>query len=130
VCYSAFTAVGRTPEEIDDRREAARAQIAFYGSTPAYRPVLESHGLGELQPRLQDLTRGGQWDRLAAEVPDDILDLFAQSGSPEAVCANTAETWAGLVDHVVFPAELWTTDFPDRRWARAAETLREAQGRS
>ena len=41
------------------RRRSPRAsrsvkqQIAFYGSTPAYRPVLELHGWGELQDELQ-----------------------------------------------------------------------------
>lgn len=63
-------------------REAIRAQIGFYASTPAYRPVLETHGWGDLQTEANRLTREGKWDALGDLVNDEILGTFA------VVCEN------------------------------------------
>ena len=51
-------------EEADQGRatQAVKAQLAFYGSTPAYKPVLEHHGWGDLQPELNTLSKRGEWD--------------------------------------------------------------------
>ena len=40
-----------------------KQQIAFYGSTPAYRPVLELHGWGDLQDELQRDVQAGRVGR-------------------------------------------------------------------
>jgi probable F420-dependent oxidoreductase len=82
------------------RSEAARAvrrQIAFYGSTPAYRPVLELHGWGELHDRLNALSRRQAWDEMADLVDDDVLDAFAVSGTPEQVAAALRGRFGGIV---------------------------------
>ena len=44
-----------------DEHEATRRLLAFYGSTPAYRPVLDIHGWGDLQPELNTLSKRGKW---------------------------------------------------------------------
>ena len=54
-----------------------RNQIAFYGSTPAYRPVLELHGWGELQTELNTLSKQGEWGQMADLIDDEVLDAFA-----------------------------------------------------
>ena len=46
--------------------DSARGQLAFYGSTPAYLPVLELHGLADLHPELNSLSKQGRWDEMAA----------------------------------------------------------------
>ena len=67
----------------DDEAELAagavgtRKQIAFYGSTPAYRKVLELHGWGDLQTELHRLSPAGEWDAMGALIDDEILDAFA-----------------------------------------------------
>ena len=59
---------------------AVRAQIAFYGSTPAYKVVLDVHGWGDLQPTLRDLTRAGDWGAMAELVHDELLEAVAVVG--------------------------------------------------
>lgn len=78
-----FMAMGDTDEQIEERRAKIAAQLAFYASTPAYRPVLEAVGLEDLQPELTALSKTGDWDRLAEVVPADFVDHFAITGRPE-----------------------------------------------
>ena len=59
---------------------ATRKQIAFYGSTPAYRPVLELHGWGDLQTELNTLSKQGEWDEMGRRIDDEVLDAFAVQG--------------------------------------------------
>ena len=87
----------------DDRdrvRDALRGMVAFYGSTPAYRPVLESIGVGALQGELQDLTRAGRWGDLAAVVTDEVLDELTVVGPAPEVGRRLRERYAGLVDRL------------------------------
>ena len=44
-----FVVTGTTDQQMEQAADAVRKQIAFYGSTPAYRGVLEIHGWGGLQ---------------------------------------------------------------------------------
>ncbi len=80
VVASVIVATGTTDEEYERNVEAARHRLAFYGSTPAYRPVLEHHGWGDLQPILQQLTRESRWDDLAGRIDDEMLDTLAVRG--------------------------------------------------
>lgn len=64
----------------DDEREAIRRRVAFYGSTPGYRDVLEAHGWGDLHRRLHALSRSGDWDRMAGLVDDEVLETFCIHG--------------------------------------------------
>jgi probable F420-dependent oxidoreductase len=76
----------------DEEWESARHRVAFYGSTPGYWGVLETHGLKDLGERLHAHSKAGEWDRMPALVDDDVLALF---------CVRTPEEAAGraaLVD--------------------------------
>ena len=66
-------------------REATRAQISFYASTPAYAAVLATEGAESLQPRLRDLSKQGRWKEMAALIDDALLDRVAICGEPAAV---------------------------------------------
>jgi len=99
VVGQAIVAVPRDEQEHDLARGAARALVAFYASTPAYRRVLDVHGWGELQTELSGLTRQGRWSELAAAVPDEVLDEVALVGTPEAVAKNLRERF-GRSDRV------------------------------
>jgi probable F420-dependent oxidoreductase len=80
-------------------RQAVQAQLGFYASTPAYRPVLELHGWGELQAEAHQLTREGRWQDMGALITDDILDAFAiVSEDIDAVPALLKQRYAGLAD--------------------------------
>ena len=71
-----LTIVGDDEEERERWREAARFQLAFYGSTPAYRPVLECHGWGELQTELNGLSKRGRWQEMAGLVSDEMMETL------------------------------------------------------
>src|SRR5580698_9377965 len=55
ISYPGMVVTGNTEAEIAAATQAVKMQLAFYGSTPAYRPVLEHHGWGELQTELNTL---------------------------------------------------------------------------
>ncbi len=75
-----FVATGESEPEIRTACDRVRAQIAFYGSTPAYRGVLELHGWGDLQDELNRLSKRGQWAEMTRVVDDDVLNAFAVVG--------------------------------------------------
>jgi alkanesulfonate monooxygenase SsuD/methylene tetrahydromethanopterin reductase-like flavin-dependent oxidoreductase (luciferase family) len=83
------------------RIAAVRQQIAFYGSTPAYRPVLELHGWGDLADRLHALSlrRDEQrWAEMGTLITDDVLDAFAVIGTPREAAAELKRRFGDLVD--------------------------------
>ena len=75
-----------------------RQRVAFYGSTPAYYPVLAVHGLEDLGRKLNALTRQGRWSEMAQEVPDDVARLFAAVGRHDQIVAAIERRFGGLVD--------------------------------
>lgn len=90
----------------DAEREAAEAGtrwlLAFYGSTPAYRPVLESIGYGELQPELNTLSKQGRWDEMAQLVDEPLLEQISVRGTPAEVGARMRERFAADADRLGF----------------------------
>ena len=60
-------------------------QVAFYGSTPAYRGVLELHGWGDLQPELNSLSKQGEWVKMGELIDDDVLAAFAVVAEPDGI---------------------------------------------
>ena len=70
-------ATGDSEEALAEAKNGARAQISFYGSTPAYRPVLESIGMGQLQDELNRLSKEGRWLEMAGLIDDDLLPRIA-----------------------------------------------------
>jgi probable F420-dependent oxidoreductase len=80
-------ASGRDEAELATARERVRGEIAFYGSTPAYRDVFAASGHGEVADRLHRLSREGRWSELAALVDDELLREVAVVAPPEEVAA-------------------------------------------
>jgi probable F420-dependent oxidoreductase len=83
-------ALGADDEQVERARRKARGQLSFYGSTPAYKGVLEHHGRPELQPELNRLSKQGQWAAMAELVDDALFDALAVSGTPAQVAARLA----------------------------------------
>ena len=105
-----IVAMGRTDEEIADARRKAAAQIAFYGSTPAYAGVLDHHGYEGLQPELNQLSKQGEWREMTERVDDELIDIIAVSGTPAEVGARLRErnAWADRTTAMFYGAQ------PDR----------------
>lgn len=67
-----FIMTGGNDEEIEMAKEPVRQQISFYASTPSYRSVLEASGW-DFGPKLTAMSKRGEWDEMAAAVPDEAL---------------------------------------------------------
>jgi probable F420-dependent oxidoreductase len=128
IFYSAFVAHGGTAEEVARRREAVRAQLAFYASTPSYKGVLDCHGFGDLQPVLHRASVEGRWDQMAREIPDELLDFFCVAGPPSEVARTLVGRWGTTLDQVSLPAGLWSSSSEDPGWRPAVAALRLTAG--
>jgi probable F420-dependent oxidoreductase len=96
-----FLATGPDDAAVARRFEWVRQRVAFYGSTPAYYPVLATHRLEDLGLKLNALVRQGKWGELASQVPDDVVRLFAAVGRHDQIVAAIAERFGGLVDALI-----------------------------
>ena len=118
-----FVVTGTTEEETAQAAALTRQQIAFYGSTPAYRGVLELHGWGDLQPELNRLSKEGRWAEMGDLITDEILHTFAVVGTPEEVPTLLAARYGDLLDRLSFYAP-YRSD--PQRWAAVLDGLRAA----
>ncbi|HQV57733.1 MAG TPA: TIGR03617 family F420-dependent LLM class oxidoreductase [Ilumatobacteraceae bacterium] len=94
---------------------AVRQQLAFYGSTPAYLPVLDIHGWGDLHTELNRMSKRGQWVEMAELIDDEVLRTFAVVGTVDEVGDQLIERYGDLIDRVTItrPAHIdlatWST---------------------
>jgi probable F420-dependent oxidoreductase len=95
-----FLVTGPDDETVHRLREWVRYRVGFYGSTQAYFPVLEAHGLHDLGPKLNRMTRGGEWDKLAEAIDDDVLELFVASGRHDQIKGVIEERFADFADGI------------------------------
>ena len=77
-----IVAIGSNDEEIAAARQKAKGQISFYGSTPAYKGVLDHHGYNNVQPVLNRMSKEGRWLEMINEIDDDLFDILGVSGTP------------------------------------------------
>jgi len=96
-----FVVTGANEAELETAATSTRKQIAFYGSTPAYRKVLELHGWGDLQTELHRLSLEGEWDTMGSLIDDEILAAFAVCGPVDTVAAGLRDRCAGVVDRIL-----------------------------
>src|SRR5215470_3353535 len=96
--------IGSTDAEIATARMKAKGQIAFYGSTPAYRVLLDHHGWGDLQPELNRMSKQGQWSEMIALVSDEMLDTIGVAGRPAEVGRRLRQRneWADRTSLVLY----------------------------
>jgi probable F420-dependent oxidoreductase len=100
-----LVATGTDEESMARAVEATRKQVSFYGSTPAYRSVLEVHGWGELGEELTALSRSGdpqRWETMASLVTDEVLHEFAVVAEPHLLADAIRARFAGLIDRFSF----------------------------
>lgn len=95
-----FIATGKDAEAVAKAVDWVRMRVSFYGSTPAYWPVLAAHGLEDLGRELNALSRLGKWDEMTTRIADDVVHLFAAVGTHAEIAARIAARFGGLVDTV------------------------------
>ena len=120
--YPGFVVTGRDQNEVEKAAQGTRQQIAFYGSTPAYRPVLELHGWGDLQTELNSLSKQGEWVKMGELIDDDILNAFAIVTEPDKIPDQVVSRYGDIVDRFSFYAP-YTSD--EKQWSAALERFRE-----
>lgn len=116
----AFVVTGNDEVEMAASVAGTKQQIAFYGSTPAYKGVLELHGWGGLQEELNKMSKEGKWKEMGELITDDILDTFAVVAEPEKVAEGINARYGDIVQRLSFYAP-YASD-PDR-WRAVMEDL-------
>lgn len=95
-----FVVVGGDEASRATAEAGVREQIAFYGSTPAYRPVLDLHDWGELHDKLNLLSRRQEWAAMGGLITDDVLNAFAVAGDPQQVAATVQRRFGDIISRV------------------------------
>ncbi len=121
ISYQVMVVTGESDEEIERARESVKTQLAFYGSTPAYRVVLECHGWGDLQGELNRLSKRGQWVEMTGLIDDAVLETIAVCGPPGELAARVRARCGEFADRVSLVAP-YAPDAP--YWPDIARELR------
>jgi len=98
--YAPFVAVGDSEADRAESVREVKSQIAFYGSTPSYRGVLDLHGWGALHEALNRLSKRGEWERMTSLIDDEVLDSFAVVGPADRVISEIGRRYGGLIDRL------------------------------
>ncbi|MDT5208580.1 MAG: hypothetical protein QOF67_995 [Mycobacterium sp.] len=108
LCAPVFVVTGNDESDLAASAVGTRKQIAFYGSTPAYRKVLDLHGWGDLHTELHRLSREGEWDVMGSLIDDEVLDAFAVVAPIDKVAAKIRDRCDGVIDRVMvgFPCSI------------------------
>ena len=87
-------------EEIANARNSCKAQISFYGSTPAYKVVLEQHGWEGIQLELNSLSKKGLWQDMPSLISDEMLESIAVSGTPSEVSETILNRYGPIASRI------------------------------
>lgn len=120
-----FMIMGDDEQTLADLRARTAKQLAFYGSTPSYRPVLDAIGYGDLQTDLTALSKRGEWDQMTNLVSDDVIDHFAITGTPEAMPTLAQQRLGDRIGRTTSYFG-WPISDPDRLRAIFADFNRKA----
>lgn len=102
VCMKPFIATAPDEATLRERLRTVRARLAFYGSTPAYRVVFETHGLGDLATELNQLSRQQRWEDMPPLVTNEMIETFAAIGTYDQIAARIKQRYGELITHIEF----------------------------
>jgi probable F420-dependent oxidoreductase len=114
---SVFIVTGESEVERAVAERYVRQQIAFYASTPSYRPFLAYHGFEPLGRELSGLARSGQFAEMAAHVPDALLEAVAVNAAPARLGETIRARYEGGLLQRVYPYAAMPADDPAGRIA-------------
>jgi probable F420-dependent oxidoreductase len=122
-----MTATGETDEEIARERDKLRLRLAFYGSTPGYAKVFETHGWHDLQPRLHRLFAAKDTAGMSAAITDEVVDALAVSARWDSLAAALADRYRGAADRLICYSAVGTWKSPENaaRWAAVSADWRK-----
>jgi len=122
IAYPPMIVTGETEEAFDKAKADMRRRISFYGSTPAYKGVLDIEGWGDLQPELNLLSKNGRWDAMANLIDDSMLAAFAVVGEPDQIVPQLKARYGELVDRMKVNLD----DLADKRRSDMVAQLKAA----
>lgn len=122
---SVFVVTGKDKAEMDKMREEVRAQIAFYASTPTYRPVFACHGWEDIAEQLSRLAARKKWMEMPALITDEMLNMFAVEGGWEELPAKIQDKYDGLLDRVMYYYLGEQPELDKARWRSVVAAFRE-----
>ncbi len=117
VSSNPFVIIGNTKEEQEKIRAQVRQHIAFYASTRTYRVVLEMHGWGDASLRLKEKAAKGDWRGMANEITDEMLEVYAVTGTWEDIGQKLKRRYEGLLDRMALSAQ-YTPRVNEAEWRR------------
>ena len=120
---TAFVITGRNRDEIEAAKAPVRQQISFYASTRTYSAVLEAHGWGATCERLNEKVAKGDWGGMAAEITDEMLDVFAVVGTHAEIGAKVRAKYSGVLDRIGYYMP-YRPGADDALYRQAIEALR------
>ena len=106
----------------EDEIAAQRQQVAFYASTPSYRPVLELHGMGKVGEELGSLAARGKWDEMPKLITDEMLEAFVIIGSWDDIADKLRAKYDGLLDRVGLYRP-FVPGLEDAQWSRLVKAM-------
>ncbi len=118
-----FVATGETEEQMANARHEIARQIAFYASTPSYRPVLETHGW-DMGPTLTGMSKRGEWDAMAEVISDEVLEEIAVVAPLDRLGASIRERYADRLDRVGYYSLGGDAELTDAQWSELIETTK------
>ncbi|MFG3615508.1 TIGR03617 family F420-dependent LLM class oxidoreductase [Nocardia sp. NPDC047654] len=100
VIAQVMVALGRTEEALTAAMGGVSSLIAFYGSTPAYRPVLEVEGWEQLHFTLNALSKTGGFAEMRALVTEEMVRTIGVAGTPEECAAQIRTRFGAEIEEV------------------------------
>ncbi|WP_374023109.1 TIGR03617 family F420-dependent LLM class oxidoreductase [Mycobacterium sp. HNNTM2301] len=95
IIVQAMVAVGRDEADLTAAIDGVASLISFYGSTPAYLPVLEAEGWADVQPELNALSKQGRFPQMRRLISDEVVARIGIVGTPEECARQIAERFGG-----------------------------------
>jgi probable F420-dependent oxidoreductase len=102
IAFPVMIVVADTDEQRAKNMTAMRSRLAFYGSTPAYKPVLDAHGWGDLQPELNTRSKRGDWGGMAGLITDEMVDEICVVGTTDELPDLIHARYGDIVDRISF----------------------------
>jgi alkanesulfonate monooxygenase SsuD/methylene tetrahydromethanopterin reductase-like flavin-dependent oxidoreductase (luciferase family) len=102
-----FVITGPDEASVGAGMETVRRRIGFYGSTRTYMPILALHGLQDLGLKLHRMSVEDRWSEMGAQVPDDVVRIFAACGTYAEIAGAIEQRYGGVADSIdlEFPSE-------------------------
>jgi len=118
---TAFVITGENRDQIEAAKGPVRQQLAFYASTRTYSGVLEAHGWGDTCQRLHEKTAKGDWGGMAEEITDEMLEVYAVTGTYDEIADKVKQKYTGYLDRVAFYLPFTAGD--PQRWRRIVQAF-------